>query len=309
MYDLENLSAEDIVELYNKISDRNFGIYNRAEQEKIRNGKIVIVGQGCVGELSTVVAVRIGVCNITIVDNDNLEWSNFNRNPFARSKYVGKPKVDNIIEIIKESNPIVNIKGVKDMVSEENAGEIFSGHDIVLCLVDNMTARVIVHRAAYKMGLPCVTMSGAPKYRAIVSTIMPNGVDYETAFGIPTAGKPLDDAAKKLLASLKKERAEYSAKLGADPEWAKLYISGEREFWAVTPMRTFPTAAFAAQEAINYLVYGEAGIIAKAPDARIYDLEGKVFSDLGIAQTADVKITEAIVKNVLKQENKIYRRF
>ncbi|OGF20935.1 hypothetical protein A2Y83_01685 [Candidatus Falkowbacteria bacterium RBG_13_39_14] len=217
--------------------------------------------------------------------------------------------MDNIIEIIHESNPIVNISGVKDMVSEENAEKILSGHDIVLCLVDNMVARVIVHRAAYKMNLPCITMSGAPKHRAIVSTFMPNRVDYETGFGIPTAGKPLDEAAKKVIVSLKKERAEYSAKLGADPGWAKLYISGEREFWAVTPMRTFPTAAFAAQEAINYLVYGEEGIIAKAPDARIYDLEGKVFEDLGIAQSQNVKITEAIVKDVLKPKNKIYRRF
>lgn len=309
MFNLENLTAEEKVELYNKISDRNFGIYTRAEQEKIKNGKIIIIGQGCVGELATVVAVRIGVGNITIVDKDNLEWSNFNRNPFARSRYVGKPKVDNIVDVIKDSSPLVNICGVKQMLTEENAKEILAGHDIVLCLVDNMAARVIVHRAAYEMGLPCITMSGAPKYRALVSTFITGGIDYETGFGIPTAGMKLDEAARKIIAGLKKERAEYSAKLGADQEWAKLYISGEREFWAVTPMRTFPTAAFAAQEAINFLVYGEDGIIAKAPDARIYDLEGKVFSDLGIVQSPDVKITEAIVKNVLKLDNKIYRRF
>lgn len=308
-YNLEKLTKEQKKELYNKISDRNFGIFNKEEQEKIKNGNIIIIGQGCVGELATVVAARIGVGNITVVDNDTLEWSNFNRNPLARSKYVGKPKVDNIVEIIKESNPTIGIKGVKAMLTEENAGKILPGYDIVLNLIDNMAARVVVHRSAQKLGLPCITMSGAPKYRAIVSTFMPNGIDYETAFGIPTKEKPINSEIKNLINSLKKERAEYSAKYGADPEWAKLYITGEREYWAVTPMRTYNTASFATQEAINYLVYGEKGIIAKAPDARIYDLDGSVFEDLGIKNPKGIKITEAIVKNVLKPENKIYQKF
>lgn len=308
-YDLEKLTDEQKKELYHKISDRNFGIFNATEQKKIKNGNIIIIGQGCVGELATVVAARVGIGKITVVDNDNLEWSNFNRNPLARSKYVGKPKVDNIIEIIKESNPTIDIKGIKEMLTEENAERILPDHDIVLNLIDNMAARVIVHRSAQKLGLPCITMSGAPKYRAIVSTFMPNGIDYETAFGIPTKDKPIDSEIKSLINSLKKERAEYSAKHGADPEWAKLYITGEREYWAVTPMRTYNTASFATQEAINYLVFGEKGIIAKAPDARIYDLDGSVFQDLGVENPKGVKITEAIIRNVLRPENKIYQKF
>lgn len=308
-YDLEKLTEEQIKELYNKISDRNFGIFNKEEQEKIKNGNVVIIGQGCVGELATAVAARVGIGNITVVDNDTLEWSNFNRNPFARSKYVGKPKVDNIVEIIKESNPTIKIEGIKTMLTEENAEEILPGHDIVLNLIDNMAARVAIHRAAQKLGLACITMSGAPKYRAIVSTFMPDGIDYETAFGMPTKNKLINQETKNLINLFKKERAEYSANHGADPEWAKLYITGEREFWAVTPMRTYNTASFAAQEAINYLVHGEKGIIAKAPDARIYDLDGFVFEDLGIKNPEGVKITEAIIKNVLRPENKIYQKF
>jgi len=152
-------------ELYNLISDRNFGIFSKEEQEKIKKGKIIIIGQGCVGELATVVAARVGVGNITVVDRDILQWSNFNRNPLARVKYVGKPKVENIVEMIKESNPTIKIKGIKKMLTEKNAKKILLGHDIVLNLVDDMVARVIVHRAAKKLGLPCVTMSGAPKYR------------------------------------------------------------------------------------------------------------------------------------------------
>lgn len=296
-------------ELYNLISDRNFGIFSKEEQERIKKGKIIIIGQGCVGELATVVAARVGVGNITVVDRDVLQWSNFNRNPLARAKYVGKPKVENIVEMVKESNPTIKIKGIKKMLTEKNAREILSGHDIVLNLVDDMVARVIVHRAAKKLGLPCVTMSGAPKYRAIVSTFMPKGVDYETAFGIPTKEKPINKKIKSIINNLKKERARYSAEHGADPSWAKLYISGEREYWAVTPMRTYPTASFAAQEAINYLVYGENGILAKAPSARIYDLEGLVFQDLKIKNPKGAIITEAIMHNVLKPRNKIYRKF
>lgn len=303
------LSDMEKDDLYRKISDRNFGIFTHKEQEKIRNGKLVIVGQGCVGELATVVVARVGIGNITVVDGDTLSWSNFNRNPLARSKYIGKPKVDNIVEIIRDSNPTLDIVGIKKMLTEKNAKKILTGHDIVLNLVDSMYTRVVVHRIARQLGLPCVTMSGGPKYRAIVSTFMPDGIDYETAFSIPTKGKPMNKDAEALIGELKKERAQYAAEHGADPEWAKLYISGEREYWAVTPMRTYNTAAFAAQEAINFIVYGKKGVLAKAPDARIFDLDGYVFTDLGIQHPKNGRITEVIARNVLTPRNRIYRMF
>jgi molybdopterin-synthase adenylyltransferase len=306
---LEELTPEQRTELYNKISDRNFGILSAEDQERIRNGRIVIIGQGCVGELATMVAARIGIGSITIVDQDNLAWSNFNRNPLARAKYVGKPKVDNVIEIIRESNPTIRISGFKEMLGEENAERILPGHDIILNLIDNMVARVVVHRAARRLDLPCITMSGAPKHRAIVSTFLPGGIDYETAFGLPTKRMTLDESAKKTVNALKKDRARYAMEHGADPVWARLYISGEREYWAVTPMRTYPTSVFAVQEAVNYLTCGAEGLIAKAPDARIYDLDGIVFKDLGVNHPEGVRIIEAVVRNVLKAENKIYQKF
>lgn len=306
---LDELTPEQRTELYNKISDRNFGILSKQDQGRIRNGRVIIVGQGCVGELGTIVAARIGIGNITIVDRDNLEWSNFNRNPLARAKYVGLPKVDNIVEIIRESNPTIRIMGVKEMLTENNAEKILPGHDIVLNLIDNMAARIVVHRAAKKLGLPCVTMSGAPKHRAIVSTFLPDGIDYETAFGLSTNGMTLGEAVKNTINGLKNERARYAMSHGADPEWARLYISGEREYWAVTPVRTYPTAVFAVQEAVNYITRGADGLLARAPDARIYDLDGFVFRDVGLNHPEGIQIIEAIVHNVLRPENKIYQKF
>lgn len=271
---LKGLSTVEKDELYYLVRDRNFGVYTRPEQEKIRRAKICVAGQGCVGELAAAEVARIGFGTVRIIDQDALELSNLNRNAYGRYSQIGRKKIENMVDFLNDAVArTVRVDVLDEMINVKNAERAFAGMDVIIQGIDNMYARVIIHRAARKLGIPVVTMSGAPPYRAFISTVMPEGVDYETLLNLPTKGMDLDipsEALDRLHQELRKNRAEYALKHGANPEWAKMYLSGERQTWSITSERAYITATLQAHEAVN-VVLGKP-LMAKAPKIVAIDL-------------------------------------
>lgn len=271
---LAELSAEDKEKLYYLIRDRNFGVYSRPEQELIRDAKICVAGQGCVGELAAAEVARIGFGTVRIIDQDNLEISNLNRNTYGRYSQIGRKKTENMQEFLNDAVArTIKVEVIDEMINVKNAERAFAGMDVIIQGIDNMYARVIIHRAARKLGIPVVTMSGAPPYRAFISTVTQEGVDYETLLALPTKEMNLDmpsEELDRLHQELRKNRAEYALKHGANPEWAKMYLSGERQTWSITPERAYLTATLQAHEAVN-VVLGKP-LMAKAPKIVAIDL-------------------------------------
>lgn len=271
---LKNLSAKKKIELYYLIRDRNFGIYTKKEQEKIRKAKVCVAGQGCVGELAATELARIGFGTIRIIDQDKLELSNLNRNAYGMYSQVGNFKTKNMESLLNDAIArTVNIEVINEMINTKNAERAFKGMDVVIQGIDNMYARIIIHRTAKKLGIPVITMSGAPPYRAFVSTVLPDGVDYETLVSLPTKGINLDVSNKeldKLHHELRKKRAEYSMKHGAVKEWARMYLEGTRMIWAINPERAYITATLQVHESTN-LILGRP-LMAKAPKIIWIDL-------------------------------------
>lgn len=270
---LTNLTETEKEELYFLIRDRNFGIYTREEQGKLRNAKICVAGQGCVGELAAAEVARLGFGTVRIIDQDTLELSNLNRNAYARYSQIGRPKTENMAQFLRDATPDIEIEVINEMIDTRNVKRAFEGIDVVIMGIDNMYARIIVHRAAKEMGIPVITMSGGPQYRAMVSTLMPYGVDYETLLNFPTKGADLDipnEELDHLHHELRVNRAKYAMEHGADPEWAKLYISGERRTWSITPERAYITSTLCAHEAVNIIL--RKPLMAEAPKIISIDL-------------------------------------
>jgi len=271
---LENLTAQQRKKLYYLVRDRNFGVYTKKEQEIIRKAKICIAGQGCVGELAAVEVARIGFGTVRIIDQDKLELSNLNRNAYGRYSQLGRYKTQNMKELLDDAVAhTIKVEVINEMVNIKNALKVFKGMDIIIQGIDNMYARVIIHRAAKKLGIPVITMSGGPQYRAFMSTVLPKGVDYETLLSLPTKGLDLDVSSEELDAlhhELRKNRAKYAMKHGANKEWAHMYLKGDRHTWSITPERAYITSTVCAHEAVNIILGRK--LMAKAPKALIMDL-------------------------------------
>ena len=72
---------------------RNMGIMNDEELNTFKKTKALVVGVGGLGGYICSSLARIGVNSITIVDFDIFDDSNLNRQLFATSKTIDKPKV------------------------------------------------------------------------------------------------------------------------------------------------------------------------------------------------------------------------
>ena len=129
--------------LYWEITQRSLGVYSREEQEKIRKGKVAIVGVGCDGGMDAYILTRMGIGCLRLIDFDINELSNMNRQPMAIYSTRGLPKVYSAKSIIQDLNPTVDVESINAKLTEDNAEELLKGCDVALQGMDSMVGRII----------------------------------------------------------------------------------------------------------------------------------------------------------------------
>ena len=171
---------------YQEMTKKNIGVYTQEEQNRLYYGKVIILGLGGVGGAIAMLCVRSGIGSISGVDPDTFEVSNLNRQAFATIESLGQSKSETAKKCLLEINPHLNVCFTYAAINEDNAEELLKGHDVVIEALDDMPSRIIAHRAARKLGIPSIAMSGSPPHRGFVITFLPEGIDYETALNLPT---------------------------------------------------------------------------------------------------------------------------
>ena len=83
------------------------------ELEKIKNTKILIAGSGGLGSNAAMMLVRCGFEQLTLIDYDDIEPSNLNRQYFF-SDQVGQAKVIALQENLLRINPNLKLTIIKD---------------------------------------------------------------------------------------------------------------------------------------------------------------------------------------------------
>lgn len=91
---------------------------------KIHETKVLIIGLGGVGGSCALSLVRSGIKNIVIIDYDKVDITNLNRQVIAFQSTIGMKKTEVLEKIIKEINPICNIKKYDLFIDETNIKEI-----------------------------------------------------------------------------------------------------------------------------------------------------------------------------------------
>ncbi|MEO0436975.1 MAG: ThiF family adenylyltransferase [Pseudomonadota bacterium] len=115
---------------YNEAFSRNLGWITSEEQSTLRSKRIAIAGMGGVGFDHMVRMARLGVANFTLSDLDVFEQVNFNRQYGATMSTVGQPKVDVAESVLRSINPEVDVRSLKDGVTEDNHDEFMADVDI-----------------------------------------------------------------------------------------------------------------------------------------------------------------------------------
>lgn len=222
--------------LVNEIYARNYGVITHEEQAKLTNAKVTVIGAGGVGGITLISLARMGVGNITVVDMDEFDYSNINRQMLSGISRVGKSKAECARETLLDINPAINVTIRKEKLVEANAKEIINGSDVVIDATDNLISRVIIHRAAQKLNIHSVWIAVTPPFRGGVMTFSGTTPAYELVLSHPSYGKELTPEVIKDVGKIKDERAKVSVEHGALADWADDYLNNDAPWAVICPV-------------------------------------------------------------------------
>jgi len=127
----------------------------------LRNSKVIVFGIGGVGGYVCEALVRTGVGIISIVDSDNVEMTNINRQIIALSSTVGRPKTDVMKERMLDINPQCMVKAYNLFYNSDTADMFdFSEYDYVVDAIDTVSSKLILIEKCEEIGTPIISCMG-----------------------------------------------------------------------------------------------------------------------------------------------------
>lgn len=118
--------------------------YLKNEQlEKIQQTSVGIAGAGGLGSNCAIMLVRSGFKKITLVDFDEVDLSNLNRQNYFMEQ-VGESKVFALADILRKINPDLELNIVNDKITKDNIREIFFSCDIIIEALDKPECKILV---------------------------------------------------------------------------------------------------------------------------------------------------------------------
>ncbi|GAA1853318.1 adenylyltransferase/sulfurtransferase MoeZ [Microbacterium koreense] len=97
-----------------------------------------------------------GVGTLTVIDDDEVDLSNLQRQVLHRVEDVGHPKVDSAVRVARDLSPNTTIHPMRERLTEDNATDLLGDADLVLDGADTFETRQIVAAACEARGIPLV---------------------------------------------------------------------------------------------------------------------------------------------------------
>jgi len=157
-------------------------IEDKKIEELLSKSKVLIVGTGGLGSPAALALTLTGVGTIGLVDSDNVEISNLNRQILHSTSRIGMPKVESAEIFLKRLNPNLNIIKYHTRFTKENALEIIKDYDVVIDGVDNLPTRYLLNDACVLTKKP-LAEAGVLRFEGLGMTIIPGkGPCYRCVF-------------------------------------------------------------------------------------------------------------------------------
>lgn len=128
--------------------------------KKLNKSKVAVFGIGGVGSYVVEGLARAGIGNFILVDKDEVDITNINRQIIATTKTVGKSKVEVSKERILEINPEAKVKIYQEFFMPETEGILDDSIDYIVDAVDTVTAKIELVVRANKLNIPIISSMG-----------------------------------------------------------------------------------------------------------------------------------------------------
>jgi molybdopterin/thiamine biosynthesis adenylyltransferase/rhodanese-related sulfurtransferase len=127
-----------------------------AGQVKLLDSKVLMLGAGGLGSPAALYLAAAGVGTIGIVDMDEVDASNLQRQILHNLDRVGDRKVDSAKKTLTLLNPDVDIVTYDTRLDATNIMDIIAGYDVIVDGADNFPSRYLLNDASVKLGIPVV---------------------------------------------------------------------------------------------------------------------------------------------------------
>lgn len=130
--------------------------------EKIIQKKIAIIGLGGVGSWAVEALARFGFKQLTLIDLDEICYSNINRQIHALNSTVGKSKALTLKERILDINKEAHVEAILDFITPTNMEELLSqGFDLIIDAIDSLGPKVSLLSYCRDHKIKIITVGGA----------------------------------------------------------------------------------------------------------------------------------------------------
>ncbi|MBT2968461.1 MAG: molybdopterin-synthase adenylyltransferase MoeB [gamma proteobacterium symbiont of Ctena orbiculata] len=126
-------------------------------QERLLESRVLIVGLGGLGSPAAMYLAAAGVGTLVLVDFDQVDLTNLQRQIVHTTARIGDPKVESARETLLALNPECRVETIPRQLDEAALLEQIKKADLVLDGTDNFATRFAINKACYSSGTPLVS--------------------------------------------------------------------------------------------------------------------------------------------------------
>jgi adenylyltransferase/sulfurtransferase len=112
-------------------------------QRRLKAAHVLCIGAGGLGSPAALYLAAAGVGTIGIVDFDDVDLSNLQRQILHGTKDIGRSKLESARDRLRDANPNIEVELHECRFSSENASELVARYDLVVDGSDNFPTRYL----------------------------------------------------------------------------------------------------------------------------------------------------------------------
>ena len=126
-------------------------------QQRLLAASALVVGAGGLGSPAALYLAASGVGRIVLVDDDEVDLTNLQRQVLHATARIGQPKVESGREALLQINPGIDVIALRERAAGARLGELVRAASVVLDCSDNFATRHAVNRACVAARVPLVS--------------------------------------------------------------------------------------------------------------------------------------------------------
>lgn len=137
-------------------------LYGQEAADIIRNSHVCVIGIGGVGSWAAEALARSGIGEITLIDDDSIEFSNTNRQIHTLTESIGVQKTAAMAQRMKGINPDIICHAINDFITVKTYEDYLSrGYDYIIDAIDSIKFKTLMVQFCKRNKIPLIVTGGA----------------------------------------------------------------------------------------------------------------------------------------------------